>query len=38
MAQGIEPAGGTAEQLAAFRRIEASKWEKIARDSGARVE
>lgn len=38
MDQGIEPAGGTAEQLAAFRRIEASKWEKIARDSGARVE
>jgi tripartite-type tricarboxylate transporter receptor subunit TctC len=38
MAQGIEPAGGTAEQLAAFRRIEASKWGKIARDSGARVE
>lgn len=32
------PAGGTAEQLAAFRRIEASRWEKIARDSGARVE
>lgn len=38
MDQGIEPAGGTAEQLAAFRRIEASRWEKIARDSGARVE
>jgi tripartite-type tricarboxylate transporter receptor subunit TctC len=36
--QGIEPAGGTAEQLAAFRRIEASRWEKIARDSGARIE
>jgi tripartite-type tricarboxylate transporter receptor subunit TctC len=36
--QGIEPAGGTAEQLAAFRRIEASKWGKIARDSGAQVE
>ena len=38
LAQGIEPAGGTAEQLAAFRRIEASRWEKIAKDSGARVE
>ena len=38
MDQGIEPAGGTAEQLAEFRRIEASKWEKIVRDSGARVE
>ncbi len=38
MDQGIEPAGGTAEQLAAFRRSEASRWESIARDSGARVE
>jgi tripartite-type tricarboxylate transporter receptor subunit TctC len=38
MAQGIEPAGGTSEQLAEFRRIEAPKWEKIVRDSGARVE
>lgn len=38
MAQGIEPAGGTSEQLDAFRRIEAPKWEKIVRDSGARVE
>jgi tripartite-type tricarboxylate transporter receptor subunit TctC len=38
MAQGIEPAGGTPDQLAAFRRTEAPKWEKIIRDSGARVE
>ena len=38
MAQGIEPAGGTADQLAEFRRIEAPKWAKIIRDSGARVE
>ena len=37
-AQGIEPAGGTAEQLAEFRRIEAPKWEKIIRESGARVD
>jgi tripartite-type tricarboxylate transporter receptor subunit TctC len=36
--QGIEPAGGTAEQLAEFRRIEAPKWEKIIRESGARVD
>jgi tripartite-type tricarboxylate transporter receptor subunit TctC len=38
MAQGIEPAGGTSEQLAAFRRIEAPKWGKIVSDPGARVE
>jgi tripartite-type tricarboxylate transporter receptor subunit TctC len=38
MAQGIEPAGGTPEQLAAFRRSEAPKWKKIIRDSGARIE
>lgn len=38
MAQGIEPAGGTSEQLAAFRRIEAPKWGKIVSDSGGRVE
>jgi tripartite-type tricarboxylate transporter receptor subunit TctC len=38
LAQGIEPAGGTAEQLAEFRRIEAPKWAKIVRDTGARVE
>jgi tripartite-type tricarboxylate transporter receptor subunit TctC len=38
MAQGIESAGGSAEQLAAFRRIEAPRWEKIIADSGARVE
>jgi tripartite-type tricarboxylate transporter receptor subunit TctC len=31
-------AGGTAEQLAAFRRIEAPRWGKIVTDSGARVE
>lgn len=38
MAQGLEPAGGTAGQLAEFRRIEALKWEKIIRESGARVD
>ena len=38
MAQGLEPAGGTADQLAEFRRLEAPKWEKIVRESGARVE
>jgi tripartite-type tricarboxylate transporter receptor subunit TctC len=38
MDQGLEPAGGTSDQLAEFRRIEAGKWEKIVRESGARVE
>ena len=38
LGQGIEPAGGTAEQLAVFRRIDAAQWEKIVRESGARVE
>jgi tripartite-type tricarboxylate transporter receptor subunit TctC len=38
MAQGLEPAGGTAEQLAEFRRIEAPRWEKLIRESGARVD
>jgi len=38
MAQGIEPAGGTSEQLDAFRLVEAPKWKKIVSDSGARVE
>jgi tripartite-type tricarboxylate transporter receptor subunit TctC len=36
--QGLEPAGGTADQLAEFRRVEAINWEKIVRQSGARVE
>jgi tripartite-type tricarboxylate transporter receptor subunit TctC len=38
MAQGLEPAGGTSDQLAAFRRVEAAKWEKIVSESGARIE
>jgi len=38
MGQGLEPAGGTSDQLAEFRRVEATKWEKIVRESGARVE
>ena len=38
MGQGLEPAGGTSEQLAEFRRLEAIKWETIVRESGARVE
>ncbi len=38
LTQGIEPAGSTSEQLAAFQRKEVLKWAKIVRDSGARVE
>jgi tripartite-type tricarboxylate transporter receptor subunit TctC len=38
MAQGLEPAGGTADQLAEFMRMEAPKWGKIVGESGARVE
>ena len=38
MGQGLEPAGGTSDQLVEFRRLEAIKWEKIVRESGARVE
>ena len=36
--QGLEPAGGTLDQLADFRRVEAIKWERIVRESGARIE
>ena len=38
MGQGIEPAGGTSDQFFEFRRVEAMKWEKIVRKSGARIE
>jgi tripartite-type tricarboxylate transporter receptor subunit TctC len=36
--QGIEPAGGTPGQFADFMRAELVKWDKIVRESGARVE
>lgn len=36
--QGIEPAGGTPEQLAAHIRAELSRWKKIVAESGATVE
>ncbi len=36
--QGIEPAGGTAEQLAAHIRAELPRWKKIVAESGAKVE
>jgi tripartite-type tricarboxylate transporter receptor subunit TctC len=36
--QGIEPVGGTAEQLAAHIRAELPRWKKIVAESGARVE
>lgn len=36
--QGIEPAGGTPGEFAAFVRAELVKWGKIVRESGARVD
>jgi tripartite-type tricarboxylate transporter receptor subunit TctC len=36
--QGIEPAGGTPEQFGAFMQTEVAKWERIVKQSGARVE
>ncbi len=36
--QGIEPAGGTPEQLATHMRAELSRWKRIVAESGARVE
>lgn len=36
--QGIEPGGGTAEQLATHIRAELARWKKIVVESGARVE
>ena len=36
--QGIQPGGGTADQLAAHLRAELPRWKKIVAESGARVE
>jgi tripartite-type tricarboxylate transporter receptor subunit TctC len=38
MDQGIEPAGGTSAQFAAFMQAESAKWGKIVKDSGARID
>ena len=37
-AQGVEPTGGSAEEFAAFLRVQAAKWAKVVKDSGAKAE
>jgi tripartite-type tricarboxylate transporter receptor subunit TctC len=36
--QGLDPAGGTPEQFAAFLKAEVAKWAKVVQASGARPE
>jgi tripartite-type tricarboxylate transporter receptor subunit TctC len=36
--QGAEAGGGTPEQLGAFTRAETAKWQKVVKDSGAKVD
>ena len=37
-AQGVEPKGGSAEEFAAFLRIQTAKWAKVVKDSGTKAE
>jgi len=37
-AQGVEPKGGSAEEFAAFLRVQTAKWAKVVKDSGAKAE
>ena len=35
---GLDPVGGTPEELAAYQKSEISKWAKVVKDSGAKAD